>query len=97
MTDPTSITLDIRTLTLGELAEIERQSGRDATALLAAGRASRRLVAIFVHELRTSAEPRSWSELSSLRLLDAQSSTSRPSPAGRQAKPRRSRSATSPT
>lgn len=95
--DLRTITLDIRTLTLGELAEIERQSGRDATALLVAGRATRRLVALFVHELRSSEKPRSWQELANLRLLDGQSSMSPPSPAGRRQRRRSSRSQTSPT
>ena len=76
--DVSTITLDLSTLTLGEMAEAERQSNRSFDDLLRAGTATRRLVAVFVAELRSSERPRSWLELSSLRLRDAQSSTSQP-------------------
>jgi hypothetical protein len=68
-----SITLDIQTLTLGELAEAERQSGLSFQVLIK-GRANLILLALFVHELRSSEQPRSWSELSNLTLQDASSS-----------------------
>lgn len=58
--------LDIATLTLGEMSEAERQSGRSFDGLLR-GRATRKLLALFIHELRTSAQPRSWQELSDLK------------------------------
>lgn len=70
-----TVTLDISTLTLGEAAAAEIQSGATIQQL-ARGRATLRLLAMFVHELRTSAQPRSWQELSNLRLLDVSSSTS---------------------
>lgn len=72
------VTLDIGTITLGEAAEAERQSGM-TIGELAKGRATLRLLALFVHGLRTSAVPPSWSDLSTLRLLDVSPSTS-PSP-----------------
>ena len=74
------VTLDLASLTLGEMAAVEKMSGEDFAAMLTRGAASRRLLALAVHELRTSAQPRSWSDLCSLRLSDASSSTS-PSPA----------------
>ena len=58
--------LDVATLTLGEMAEAERQSGRSFDGLLM-GRASRKLLALFIHELRTSEKPRSWHDLSNLK------------------------------
>lgn len=75
MANEPMVTLDITTLTLGEAAAAEIASGATIQQL-AKGRATLRLLAMFVHELRTSAAPRSWSELSNLRLLDASSSTS---------------------
>ena len=70
------VTLDITTLTLGEAAAAEMASGIPIRKM-AASPAALRILAMFVHEYRTSDEPRSWSELSSLRLLDVRSSTSR--------------------
>lgn len=61
-------TLDITTLTLGEMAELEAQSGRSFTSLLR-GAATGKLVALWVHESRTSEKPRSWQELSALRAF----------------------------
>lgn len=72
------ITIDITTLTLGEAAAAEVASGLTIQQL-AKGRATLKLLALFVHELRHSERPRSWSDLSNLRLLDGSSSTS-PSP-----------------
>jgi hypothetical protein len=71
-----SITLDIQTLTLGELAEAERQSGLSFQVLIK-GRANLILLALFVHELRSSENARSWQELSNLTLRDASSSIQR--------------------
>lgn len=73
--DYLDVRLDVSTLTLGEAAEAERQSGM-TIAEIAHGRASLKLLAMFVHELRTSAAPRNWSELSSLRFLDVSRSVS---------------------
>ena len=58
--------LDIATLTLGEMSEAEAQSGRSFDGLLR-GRATRKLLALFIHEQRTSGKPRSWQELSDLK------------------------------
>ena len=65
--------LDVGTLTLGEMAEAEMQSGRSFQTLLTAGYATRKLLALWVHERRTSAQPRSWHELSALRPLGKRS------------------------
>lgn len=69
------VTLDISTLTLGEMSKVELASGQSFERLIR-GRATMRLVAMFIHELRTSAAPRSWQELSSLRLSDVTASNS---------------------
>lgn len=74
------ITFDVTTLTLGEAAAAEAQSGM-TIGQIAKGRASLRLLALFVHELRTSGAPHSWAELSNLRLLDVSSSTTPTQPA----------------
>lgn len=71
-----TITLDITTLTLGEMAECERQSGHSFEKLLT-GRASRKIVATFVAEWRSSDSVPSWQEVSSRRLFDSSSSTPR--------------------
>lgn len=76
-----TVTLDISTLTLGEAAKAEQQSGMTIQQLSRSS-AGTILLAMFVHELRSSAEPRSWSELSNLRLLDVSSSTRRARSAG---------------
>ena len=67
------VTLDITTLTLGEAAEAEIASGKTLQQLVKA-QTGRLLLALFVHELRSSGQPPNWSELSSRRLLDASSS-----------------------
>ena len=77
-----TVTLNLETVTLGEMAAVEQAAGRDFLDLWQAGRATRRLTALYVHELRTSETPRSWQELSALRLLDGSSSTSPARPAG---------------
>jgi len=68
--DLSAVTFDISTLTLGEAGEAERQSGLPISSILRSPSTLRQL-AIFVHLLRNSAKPPRWSELSSLRLLDA--------------------------
>lgn len=73
---PEQITLDLDSLTLGELMEAERQSGQDAQVLLTRS-THRRALAVFVYRWRTSGHAPSWSEVAGLRLLDASSSTSR--------------------
>jgi hypothetical protein len=79
------ITVNIETLTLGELAAAEQSSGMSYQAMLK-GRATMLLLALFVHELRSSEKPRSWQELSSLKVLDALSLMQRSSSDGAQAK-----------
>lgn len=74
-------TLDLETITLGELADLEEETGQSSTALIARGSATRRLVAAWIAS-RRSGTPRSWAELRGLRLLDASSSTLRSGPAG---------------
>lgn len=77
-----TITLDIDSLTLAEMAAAEEQSGQSFDRLLTRGAATRRLLALWVHEQRNSERPRSWSEVGSLRLSDVSSSTSPSEPAG---------------
>ena len=59
------VTLDITTLTLGELASAERASGLSYQEMMR-GTFSRLLLAMYVHELRNSDEPR-WQETERLR------------------------------
>lgn len=70
-----TIKLDIGSVTLGEMVQIEIESGRSFDQLLR-GSASRRLLGLWLHEHRSSEPPRSWDELSSLRALGGSSSTS---------------------
>jgi hypothetical protein len=77
-----TITLDIDSLTLAEMAQAEAETGRSFDRLLTAGAATRRLLALWVHEQRSSERPRTWSELGSLRLSDVSSSASPSAPAG---------------
>jgi hypothetical protein len=77
-----TITLDIDSLTLAEMALAEEQSGRSFDRLLTAGAATRRLLALWVHEQRSSERPQTWSELGNRRLSDVSSSTSPSEPAG---------------
>jgi hypothetical protein len=79
------IRLDITSLTLGEAAEAEEQSGKSIQALVK-GRATMLLLAVFVHELRSSEQPRSWSELANLPLLDVSSLISQSQPDGQSVK-----------
>jgi hypothetical protein len=79
------LTLDLADLTIGEMAAIETASGQDFMRLLTAGKASRRLIALYLRELRSSEPRRSWSELSNLRPLGNGSLGSPSRPAGRRA------------
>ena len=64
-------TLDIGTLTLGEMAQLELESGRSMDSLLK-GRATLLLVALWVADHRqSSGQPRSWQELGSLKVFGA--------------------------
>lgn len=74
------VTLDLETLTLGELMEAETQSGIDAQKLLGSN-VSRMTLAVFVQQWRSSGSVPSWKEVAGLRLLDALGSTSRSSEA----------------
>ena len=87
------VTLDIGTLTLGEAAEAERQSGMRIEEI-AKSTAAMRMLALFVHLSRSSAQPPRWKELADLRLLDVSSSTSPHSPAGQSRKSKASPSRT---
>jgi hypothetical protein len=81
MTEET-ITLDLESLTLGEALAAEEASGKDIGALLRTS-GHRRILALFIHRLRSSGSAPDWQELTSLRLLDAFSGVSRSSPASR--------------
>lgn len=76
----TAVDLDLRTLTLGELAEVEMASGKTAAELWRS-RLARRMMAVYIVQLRahrrspSSVPPPSWSDLSDRRLIDAPSST----------------------
>ena len=80
----TDITLDLNTLTLGEVAEAERQSGQTFDALLR-GSAQRMMLALFVHRWRTSGDVPNWRELANLTVYDALSSISPSASDGRSA------------
>ena len=69
------VKLDVSTLTLGQAAEAERASGW-SIGEIAKSRTAMRVLAMYVHGLRHYDVRPSWSELSSLRALDALSSTS---------------------
>jgi hypothetical protein len=77
----TEVTLNLSTLTLGEAAQAEIESGLTLQQMIRSS-AARKILALYVLELRSSGDRRSWSELSSLRLLDGSSSTSPSEPAG---------------
>lgn len=83
--DWAALTIELETVTIGEMAAIEAASGRDFLRLLSSGAATRRLIALYLIELRHSEPRRSWSELSSLRPLANGPSTSPSRPAGRRA------------
>ena len=73
--DIKAITLDFRTVTLGEMAEAEASSGRDYQTLVT-GRANQKMLALFLHVYRNSGVAPSWSKLGSRRLYVDSSSTS---------------------
>ena len=75
MTDRPTITLDLHTLTLGEVAEAERQSGQSFDRLLR-GSAAKMMLALFVHRWRSSGVVPTWRELENLPVSDALSSIS---------------------
>lgn len=75
------ISLDVDSLTLGELSALERASGSDAVLLLQ-GSAGRRLAALFIFLLRTDGRAPSWPLLASLRPTELPRSGSRSRPAG---------------
>jgi hypothetical protein len=75
-------TLDLSTLTLGEMSEAERQSDQIFDRLMMGGNATRRLLALWVHEYRNSAQPRSWPQLAALRVFGRSSSPRPPSTDG---------------
>lgn len=75
------VTLDISTLTLGEAAKAEMESGLSLQQMIKSS-AARKILALYVLELRSSESGRSWQELSNLRLLDGSSSTSQSQPDG---------------
>jgi hypothetical protein len=81
MDDYETITLDVATITLGEAADAEIASGLTLQQMLRS-QAARKLLALYVHELRSSGPKRNWRELSTLRLLDGSSSTSPSEPDG---------------
>jgi len=67
-----TITFDIETLTVGELAQAEIASGLTSRELLSSG-SYQLLLGVFVHHLRSSKQPPKWSELASHKVLDVQS------------------------
>lgn len=74
MTEQT-VTLDLATLTLGEVAEAERQSGLTFGEILR-GSAGKMTLALFVHRWRISGSVPSWREVSSLPVHEGLSSIS---------------------
>ena len=69
---PEEITFDPDSMTLGEMLAAERASGMDMRVLLSST-TSRLLLGVFVQRLRNYGQPPTWSELESLRVLDASS------------------------
>jgi hypothetical protein len=75
--DEAMLTLDVNTLTLGEMSQLEVESGQPFSQLLGTalrGGATRRLLALWVHEHRSSERPRSWRQLGDLRVSVSSSS-----------------------
>lgn len=91
MTEEPTITLDLASLTLGEIDYVERLSGRSFSDILRTT-AGKLMMAQAVMDLRTypasesSEKRRSWQELSGLRLRDVSRSISQSSRASRSAK-----------
>lgn len=73
--------LDVDTLTLGELMDVEIASGRSVDVLLR-GRASRRMLGLYFHLWRTYGSEPPWHALASLRVLGASPSAPASRPAG---------------
>lgn len=69
------VRFDVTTLTLAEAAEAERQSGWTIGEIVKS-RTALKVLAMFVHGLRHYDVRPSWSELSSLRVLDVSPSSS---------------------
>ena len=72
---PETFVLDIATLTLGEMSAVELASGRSFDKLITAGSATRRLLGLYIRELRRPRSPSdgpmpSWSDLSGRTLSD---------------------------
>ena len=77
----TVLELDVDTLTIGELCQLEMESGQTFGALFSAGPASRRLLAMWLTELRAQRSPSSgprpsWRDLANRPGLAALRSTS---------------------
>ena len=70
-------TIDLATLTLGELEALELESGRSFELLLKAGAGTRRLLALWLYERRqallSSERPPTWRELGDRPLYDVSS------------------------
>ncbi len=71
MTIPT-VELDIQTLTLGEVWEVEKASGQDFKTLVER-KMGQRLVVLYVSRLRSDGQAPSWPDLLNLRVLDSTS------------------------
>lgn len=76
-----TIKLDLGSVTIGEMVALELESGTSFDRLLAT-RAARKAVGLWIHEHRSSAQPRSWSALMNLRPRGASASTSPEAPDG---------------
>jgi hypothetical protein len=70
-----TVTLDVDSLTLGEMMAAEDASGQDITALLSRS-AHRMVLALYIQGLRSSEKPPNWSELANRRVQDVSRSTS---------------------
>lgn len=79
---PEALTLDLTTLTLGEMADIEAASGLDFMVLYARGSASRAMIVRYLNMSRDSGQRPSWNEVSDHRPLGRSSSTSPSVPDG---------------
>lgn len=73
--DAGTITLEVSTLTLGEAGAAERASGLELTQILES-KSLTRVLAVYVHALRSSEHAPSWQEVCNLRLVDVSRSRS---------------------
>lgn len=84
------ISLDLDSLTLGEMEAAEQASGRSFDSLLTGGKATRKLLAVFLHEYNSFESvpslPELWRQVKSLRLSDVPFSDSPSLPDGDQVK-----------